>query len=87
MTIKNAIKMIDWWLNQKRTAIEELEDKWKFTSDSHEVGKTILESEKTIIFNLEKIRKELVPNCKHPKKMRDRTSDGQEYCMNCNSDM
>jgi len=25
---------------------------------------------------LEKIRKKLIPNCKHPKKMRDRTSDG-----------
>lgn len=33
------------------------------------------------------IKKELVPNCKHPKKMRDRTSDRQVYCMNCNFDI
>jgi mRNA-degrading endonuclease YafQ of YafQ-DinJ toxin-antitoxin module len=34
-----------------------------------------------------KIKKELVPNCKHPKKMRDKTLNGQWYCMNCNSDL
>jgi hypothetical protein len=87
MTVKNAIKMIDWWLNQKKTAIEELENKWKFSNDSHGVGSTILESERTVIFNLEKIRKELVPSCKHPKKMRDKTANGQWYCMNCNMDL
>jgi hypothetical protein len=87
MTVKKAIKMVDWWINQKKKAIENLEKEWKFTNDSHGVGKTILESEKTVIYNLEQIRKELVPKCKHPKKMRDRTANGQWYCMNCNSDL
>ncbi len=47
----------------------------------------IFDMDKTILYNLEKIRSELVPNCKHPQKMRDRTPDGQWYCMSCNLDL
>ncbi len=36
---------------------------------------------------LKVIKKELVPNCKHPKKMRDESPNGQWYCMNCNFDL
>jgi len=36
--------------------------------------------------NLGKIRKELIPKCKHPKKMRDK-ADGVLYCMACNQDL
>ncbi|HET6457665.1 MAG TPA: hypothetical protein VFG24_02155 [Nitrosopumilaceae archaeon] len=32
------------------------------------------------------LRKEIAPNCKHPKKMHD-TCKGQKYCMNCNMDL
>jgi len=40
-----------------------------------------------MISNLEIVKRELIPNCKHPKKMRDKTTDGQVYCMNCNFDL
>jgi len=43
-------------------------------------------SETTIIFNLEQIKKELVPNCTHPKDMNDKCA-GQLYCMSCNLDL
>jgi len=33
------------------------------------------------------IVKMLTLHCKHPKKYRDKTSDGISYCMNCNSDL
>lgn len=33
------------------------------------------------------IKKELVPNCKHPKKMRDKDPNGKWYCMKCNSEL
>lgn len=36
---------------------------------------------------LSKIVEMLIINCKHPKKYRDKTSDGIWYCMNCNSDL
>ena len=58
-------------------------EKWKDSSDTYGVEKALMDSDKTIIENLELIRKELVPNCKHPKKMIDKTADGQWYCRNC----
>lgn len=36
---------------------------------------------------VEKVLSELVPDCKHPKNMRDRSPDGQWYCMACNLDL
>jgi hypothetical protein len=82
-----AIKILDWWINQKKQGMEKLEKEWDYSKDGLSVGKTLFEMDKTIIVNLEKLRKELVPNCKHPKKMRDRIGDDQWYCMNCNVDL
>ena len=87
MTVQKAIKILDWWIGQKTQGMEKLQKEWTFSDDTHGVGKTLLDVDKTIIVNLELIRKELVLNCKHPKNMRDRTSDGQWYCMNCNLDL
>ncbi len=87
MTVKKAIKILDWWINQKKDVVEKLTLEWNLPNDSHGVGKTLLDVDKIIISNLEKIRNELVPNCKHPKKMRDKTANGQWYCMNCNMDL
>lgn len=87
MTVQKAIKIIDWWIDQKKQAMETLQEKWKFSDDSHGVGKTLLDSDRVIISNLETLKKELNPYCKHPKNMRDRTADGQWYCMNCNFDL
>lgn len=87
MTVKKAIKILDWWINQKKEAVNKLKIEWDFQNDSHGVGKTLLDMDQTIISNLETIRKELVPNCKHPNKMRDKTANGQVYCMNCNFDL
>jgi len=87
MTVQKAIKIVDWWINQRKEGIEKLEKEWNYTNDDHGIGKTLLDMDKTIISNLETIRKELIPNCKHPKKMKDRTVNGQWYCMNCNYDL
>jgi hypothetical protein len=51
------------------------------------VGKTLLDADKTIVTNLELIRKEIIPKCNHPKKMQDVDSNGNRYCMNCNWDL
>jgi len=87
MTIKKAIKILDWWIKQKTQGIERLQKEWAFSEDSHDVGKTLLEADKMIISNLEVIRKELVPKCSHPKKMQDVDSNGNRYCMDCNWDL
>lgn len=94
MTVKKAIQIIDLWIEDreekvkvisakiiKESAIESDTDV-KFTK----IYNTLLENEKTLIENLQQIRKEIVPNCKHPKNMRDRCK-GVIYCMNCNLDL
>ncbi len=89
MTIKKAIKILDWWISHKNQGMEELKTKWNYQEydDAMGVAKTIFDMDKTILHNLEKIRSELVPNCIHPQKMRDRAPDGQWYCMACNLDL
>jgi hypothetical protein len=87
MTVKKAIKIIDWWINHKKTSITTFQEKWKNSKDKYGVEKSLIDADKSVIKNLELIRKELVPNCKHLKKMKDKTADGQWYCMNCNSDL
>ena len=82
MTVPKALKILDWWIAQRENVIQELFVNCK---DS-EVMTTIHDSEKTIISNLKLIRKQLIPNCKHPKKMQD-TCGGVKYCMDCNTDL
>ena len=86
MTVQKAIKILDWWINQKKQAMEQLQEKWIHSDDSYGVEKTLLDSDRVVISNLEIIKKELVPDCKHPKNMRDRVGS-QWYCMNCNFDL
>jgi hypothetical protein len=87
MTVKKAIKIIDWWINQKKSGMVTLQKDWRFSDNSHGIGQTLLDVDTATITNLELIRKELVSNCEHPKKMRDKSPDGKWYCMNCNSDI
>ncbi len=84
MTLKKGIKILDWWINERETKIKELETDFNFNDP--EIPKVLLNNEKVIIENLKIIRKEIVPNCKHPKNMRD-TCKGVVYCMNCNLDL
>lgn len=87
MSVKKAIKILDWWINQKKQGMEKLHEDWSDSGDVYGIGKTLLNADKIVISNLETIKNELIPDCKHPKKMRDRTADGQWYCMNCNVDL
>jgi len=82
MTVPKALKLLDWWIAQRENVIKKL---FSDCTDS-EVMTTIHDSEKTIIANLKLIRAQLVPNCKHPKKMQD-TCGGIKYCMDCNTDL
>lgn len=82
MTINKAIKILDWWITQRENVIKEL----FLNCTNSEVMTTIHDSEKTIISNLKLIREQLIPNCKHPKKMQD-TCGGVKYCMDCNTDL
>ncbi len=51
------------------------------------MGKILLDTDKTIIANLEPVRKELILNCSHSKDMQDVDSNGNRYCMDSNWDL
>lgn len=87
MTVKRAIQILDWWINQKQQSMEQLQKEWNFQDKNSDIEQSLLDMDKTIISNLQKIRSELVPNCKHSPTMLDRSPDGQWYCMNCNLDL
>lgn len=58
MTVKKAIKIIDWWINEREESIQKLETDFNFNDP--EIPKVLLNNEKVIIENLKLIRKELV---------------------------
>lgn len=84
MTVKKAIKLLDFWITQREEKIKELDTKFNF-KDS-ELQSVLFENEKIIISNLKLIKKQLIPKCRHPKNMQD-TCKGVKYCMNCNTDL
>jgi hypothetical protein len=85
MTVKKAIEIIDWWIGHKTQVMEKLKQEWHYDDDKPtEVTKMLIDSDQIAISNLEAIKAQLSPNCRHPKKIRNTLSDGQVYCMNCN---
>jgi len=89
MTVKKAIQVLDWWINHKKETIEKLRKDWNIADIDKTTGteKTIFDAEKTEIYNLEVIKKELVPDCNHPKEWHDIDGTGQKYCTGCNLDL
>lgn len=91
MTVKKALEMIDFLLTYETKMQKGMEDPTKSwntgTENIKDLAKTLSDCHKGNVQVLNIIKKELVVKCKHPKKMRDKTSDGQWYCMNCNSDL
>lgn len=84
MSLKKGIKLIDLWIDHREKSLKELREKIIFTD--LEITKVLVESDQRVIDNLKLIKKEIVPNCKHPKKMQDICKD-QKYCMQCNMDL
>jgi len=61
MTVKKAIKMLDWWINQRKKAMEQFKNNWDYKTEVEDVAKVMLQHDETVISNLERIRVELVP--------------------------
>ena len=90
MTVKKAIKILSWILDSKIKTVKEfyepeiLKAKYELGADLY---RTLLLATETDIHNLHAVKEQLVPNCTHPIKMRDRDPDGHWYCMSCNQDL
>ncbi len=91
MTIKKALKLLDFLIEYETRVYNGMSNpakSWNIGDDSiGKMAKTMSDCHKDNIRVLNIIKKELIPNCKHPKKMRDKTANGQWYCMNCNYDL
>ena len=87
MTVKKAIEICDYLIavHLKNSAgIRELIKDW--TSDTKGLGTEIAQVHECVAAALELLKAQLVPKCKHPKKMRD-GKKGERYCMKCNMDL
>ncbi|MEM2159730.1 MAG: hypothetical protein QXN55_02100 [Candidatus Nitrosotenuis sp.] len=90
MTIRKAVQLTDWFLERNTEFSKGLlnpEASWRKDNDLARKMTSVLaevtERESKI---LREIRKELIGNCRHPKKMHD-ICEGQKYCMKCNMDL
>lgn len=92
MTIQKTIKILDYLIAIKidmKTDFLDVKQSWN--QNGGEILKDIIliisgcmQSE---INSLQMVRKQLVSNCKHPKKFRDIDPDGKPYCVGCNLDL
>jgi len=91
MTVKKAIKILDWLIEIETNRAEGFVDpkhSWNHGFDCMRgLGEIFANSKKKDIEVLQILRKELVPKCNHPKKMQDVDSNGNRYCMDCNLDL
>lgn len=88
MTTKKSVKIVEM-LHEKKTSLkEDLEKPENNWGDGIVAG--LIQTELSSLTNeiewLKILKKEIAPNCKHPKKYLDRIKD-QWYCMNCNLDL
>lgn len=91
MTIKKAIEILDYIIEkklEKKIGLLDPLKPWNQGNESiKEMSNTVAEIIDDDIKILQTIKKEITPNCKHPKKMRTKDAKGNLYCMNCNLDL
>lgn len=91
MTTQKAVKIIDYTIQKKIQQKEGYIDPKK-SWNYGEVNLSVISEQIARMINddvtiLKFIRAQILPKCKHPKKMRDRDGNGNWYCMNCNYDL
>jgi hypothetical protein len=90
MTIKNALEILEGYCEEKiklKNGLVDPSKSWNSKQDLvSQVARMIADTMKTDIIVLNELIKQIKPNCKHPKNMKD--YDGKVwYCMNCNWDL
>ena len=91
MTVKKALKLLDYYSEKKEEMKYNLLDRNKPWNHGEVNLFSLSESlagniESDVVF-LKAIKKQIQPNCKHPKKFQDIDPDGNRYCMDCNLDL
>lgn len=85
MTVKNALKILDGYYEQKKNLKDGIKDpaqSWNIERDlMTQVAEMIADSIDTDLIVLNAIKKQIQPKCKHPKKSQDIDPDGNRYCI------
>lgn len=88
MTTKKAVQIVDRFIENRTKHIADLqrpEHNWGCGITAKMVEQDIARMTREIdVFKI--LRKEIAPNCKHPKEMHD-ICKGQKYCVSCNMDL
>lgn len=91
MTVQKAIKIIDLLIEQQKKLATGMIDPQKPWNQEFGCLKDLAD---TMAMNLQNqtqalqiVKDQIIPKCKHPKKMQDKDSNGNLYCMNCNWDL
>jgi hypothetical protein len=91
LTLKKAIKILDWLIEQENKLSQgfvDVKKSWNQDFDcARDLAKSLSDSKRHEIETLQIIKNELIPNCSHPKDMQDVDSNGNRYCMDCNWDL
>lgn len=91
MTVKNAIKLLEYYAEKKEEMKMDLLDRnkpWNYGEiNLFSLSKSMAGSIEVDLVFLNEIKKQIKPDCKHPKKFHDRDSNGNTYCMGCNLDL
>ncbi len=89
MTVKKAIKTLNYFIEQKNKHLEifsEIEDVFS-SKDTFELADQLRKNLDSELVILGMIQTQLIPKCRHPKKYRDKMKNGTLYCMNYNVDL
>jgi len=91
MTVKKALLLLNYFLEKKEEMKNNILDRNKPWNHGEVNLFSLSEAfagniEDDLIF-LKSIKKQIEPNCKHPKKSQDIDPDGNRYCMDCNLDL
>jgi len=91
MTVKKALKILEWQIQKKeylKNGFLDMNMSWNQGQDCIiELSKTMATAIENDIIVLNMLKKQIKPNCKHPKKSQDIDPDGNRYCMDCNLDL
>jgi len=92
MTIQKTINILDYLItNRIERKTDFLDAKHSWNQKDGQILKDIIlmisGCMQDEINSLQVVRKQLVSDCKHPKKFRDIDPDGKPYCVGCNLDL
>ncbi len=91
MTVKKALEILDYYSEKKSEMKKGFLDRnkpWNHGEvNLYSLSEMLADNIDTDLIFLDAIKKEINPECKHPKKSQDIDPDGNRYCMDCNLDL